>query len=259
MHKQRENLDDQQLADIKSKKQSPILFSTQMVEAILNNTKSQTRRIVKQNRRWCEDVDEVDLKSWFEKGIIKSPYGEKGDMLWIRETWKMIGHTQDDHTEFHFQYKDGEDRHIDFYGDDDRCEYWVKKLDDLCANLLEKGLAEENDEEERYTWNKEDVPWKPSIHMPKEVARIWLKISDIRVERLHDISDVDCVEEGIKHSQGKSGPLCWYDYKHKSYNAVTGVTSSFKTLWQTVNGPGSWNINPWVWVISFEQIENPNK
>jgi hypothetical protein len=94
--------------------------------------------------------------------------------------------------------------------------------------------------------------WKPSIHMPKIAARIWLEITDIKVERLQDITEEDAIAEGIKCiAQDK-------EWGYKDYTGRTGVLLppfwSFNSLWRTINGADSWEANPWVWVISFKVL-----
>jgi hypothetical protein len=93
--------------------------------------------------------------------------------------------------------------------------------------------------------------WKPSIYMPKEACRIFLKITEIRVERLQDISEQCAVKEGISNNETK-----YYDYLRKEF-ITESAYHSFFTLWESINGEGSWDANPWVWVIKFEQIEKP--
>lgn len=112
--------------------------------------------------------------------------------------------------------------------------------------------------------------WRPSIHMPKEAARIWLKVKTVRVERLHDISEEDAKAEGI---------LCYRDefdgnrYRYKDYMAdssdyghpdhdypTVGIAkTSFCTLWESINGRESWDSNPWVWVVEFEVLSTTGK
>lgn len=91
-----------------------------------------------------------------------------------------------------------------------------------------------------------DVCWKPSIFMPKEACRIRLRVEDIRVERLHDISDEDCKAEGL------TAPMITDHPKGGWYVA-------YKSLWESINGKGAWNKNPWVWVIEFKKHETKNQ
>ena len=89
----------------------------------------------------------------------------------------------------------------------------------------------------RSTWEGPcGLRWRPSIHMPRWASRVTLEITNIRAERLHKISEKDCEAEGIPMLQG-------------------GITIGFLELWESINGPGSWKINPWVWVLEFARVE----
>lgn len=98
-------------------------------------------------------------------------------------------------------------------------------------------------------------PWKPSIHMPKAAARIWLEVVSVRVERLNNITEDDAKREGVL----KGLDVCREEF-YKDYNINMFVfdkaKTSFKTLWDSINGEDSWKQNPWVWVIEFKKIIN---
>lgn len=116
-------------------------------------------------------------------------------------------------------------------------------------------------EEELKAFRSLLLKWKPSIFMPKEAARIFLKVTNVRAERLQDISEDDAIAEGIlRIKKAYRGGTAYYDYSGKqtpaSYNFDSPI-ASFKTLWQSINGRESWEANPWVWVYEFEQIEKP--
>jgi hypothetical protein len=204
-------------------KQHPILFSTPMVQAILENRKTQTRRAVKGR-----------ALEWLELGMFTPefvalddnelcPYGKVGDVLWVRETWA----------------------YLDFLGPEE-ADYVYK--------------ASDNGKE--WESNSEGFKWKPSIHMPRTACRLFLKIKSVRVERLQDITNDDAFSEGIewKIKFPEEDPNAKY-YKDYGFNdrfaAGTHFKAkdSFKTLWQSINGPESWQANPWVWVIEFEKTE----
>ena len=93
--------------------------------------------------------------------------------------------------------------------------------------------------------------WKPSIHMPKEAARIFLEISEIRVERLHDISECDSLAEGIDYKDYGDYQR-YFDYQNHLFSFASLIWS-FRSLWKSINGEESWDSNPWVWVVSFEK------
>jgi hypothetical protein len=101
------------------------------------------------------------------------------------------------------------------------------------------------------------LKWKPSIHMPKEAARIFLKIKDIRVERLFDISESDAIAEGIDAVDIRDGSILYKDYRKYRPNILRDPNKSFLSLWESINGVDSLNDNHWVWVIKFERIEKP--
>lgn len=207
------------------KKLRPILFSTPMVQAILDGRKTQTRRVVKPQPipvipETPMSVEQFkfkgkELKDIMFVGIInetgkhvflKCPYGKVGDVLWVRETF---GRGVSGKTYF----------------------------------KADKGIVD-----------KLVLSWKPSIHMPFEAARIFLEITDVRVQRLQHITPMDAVEEGIAIASRFGDEVnTWM-----CYGDDTGTTNSayysFLTLWQSINGRDSWYDNPWVWVVEFKRI-----
>lgn len=222
----------------------PILYSTEMVKSIISGTKTQTRRVFKDHPRLSSDLSKVDLNKWMgdHPDYILSfcPYGKPGDILWVRETYKSIGFDDDIMPQLQIQYKDGVIR-------------WV----DVDVNV--KLIAQ----------NK----WKPSIHMPKAAARIWLQITSISVQRIQDISAFDAWNEGIEafsedyHSEpgavhGDYKNYLWRDdpkYCDYFFPSYADPTMSFKSLWIKINGKNSWDKNPWVWVVEFEVLSTTGK
>lgn len=192
-------------------KQRPILFSTPMVQALLQGRKTQTRRIMKppvNGDFWkfsYMDANHAYLKADLKPASYvsrKCPYGNAGDVLWVRETMiKNDGYT-----------------------------YWPLADGYKKNTPLDKTI--------------------PSIFMPKAACRLFLEITDIRVERLKDISEEDAKAEGAE------GLLCQYvnDEWNQGY---TSHYEGFKKLWHSINGEESWNQNPFVWVISFKKIPQP--
>lgn len=235
-------------------KQLPILFSTQMVQAIMAGRKTMTRRIVKPQPNengisfmknppldW-EQIYKEEWKPWkleTEEGesiSLKCPYGQPGDILWVRETFA--------YTQFAF------DKSLIGIG-----EYGIQ------------GSEIYKSDEENSDW---DGKWKPSIFMPKDACRTWLEITNVRPERLQDISEEDAISEGIYDGKMHFEELCnipknqiasdskkWFDYFYSKDYRMTKAKHSFETLWQSINGEQSWDANPWVWVISFKQIPKP--
>jgi len=193
-----------------------------MVRALLDCSKTQTRRIVKpQPPAEAKDVftfhhpdprthfygfDGEALMDWAQP----CPYGEAGDRLYVRETWQHSNHPCGPY----------EDDCIVFY----RADY----LDDPLGPDLERsadGIRRQ---------------WRPSIHMPRAASRIALEVTGVRVERLHDITDADALAEGVDRTN----------------TSIPGYARDrFIRLWTSINGNESWDANPWVWVIEFRKID----
>lgn len=212
----------------------PILFNTEMVQAIQAGCKTQTRRIVKElGGTPLHHFSDGAAKRFISHGKaanVKASPCEPGDILWVRETWQHA-YTFDDND----QPVEGSGRYI-YYADSPMpFDYWVD---------VDTGE------------HKEQMPWKPSIHMPKAAARLFLRVKDVRMERLKDISIDDCKREGI-----------WDDYKTTSeayHDALVNAAypKCFAKLWDSTVKPTDrnkhgWDANPWVWVIEFERCDKP--
>lgn len=237
----------------------PILFNTDMVRAILDGRKTVTRRICKDaNEYTVPDMSfcDADKRTYAVHNYADKDHTDKlsiaertcpicpGDILYVRETWHK----------YKKRVGKGEGCHIaEFYG--------------YKANIANSEDANE--------------PWKPSIHMPKEAARIWLKVKDVRVERLQDITEEQAKAEGIRE-YSKDGKLWkyavtddwWISYHHKYRKFFVGswwqdmprtAKEAFHHLWNSTLGrrdtpewyANNWSGNPWVWVIEFERCEKP--
>jgi hypothetical protein len=177
-----------------------------------------------------QEYGKVDVMS--PCGWFKCPYGAVGDVLWVRETWALaVGKDEVSPDEKKGAVEIQEDRYIVFKADS-TCEInplhpeWGKKL------------------------------WKPSLYMPKSACRLFLRITDIRVERLNDISEEDAVAEGIEIIHSSEVPV-FRKYNLKEKLGTTNPVLSFQTLWESINGKGCWDINPWVWVVSFVRVDKP--
>lgn len=211
----------------------PILFNTEMVQAILDGRKSCTRRLVKPEPQGYFEVSEEPLYIYDtdgNQGKITPPY-QPGDILYVRETWhkyiKRVG-------------KGESCRFAEFYG-------------------YRASVANSEDADE---------PWRPSIHMPKEAARIWLKVTDVRVERLQEMKPVDVIKEGAYpdcwdclDTYEESGSQCCYGTEEQC-SQCDGVMMEWEKLWnstikKTDIDRYGWDANPWVWVIEFELCEKP--
>jgi hypothetical protein len=231
-------------------KERPILFSPPMIKAILENRKTQTRRIIKpQPPNGCavgfsafSGKDRVEFRRYpshklgGHQSFVKCPYGQPGDRLWVRETWGT-GTRPDPHDGWH----DGLEYRADQIGLDEH--------DDLPLHIV----SEEHD----LTGYKKG--WHPSIHMPRWASRITLEITQIRVERLQQISEADAVAEGVecpRVGQKCNGQIQCGDTSREPQDCVCadGYIVLYKLLWERINGRGSWEKNPWVWVLGLKRV-----
>lgn len=196
-------------------KERPVIFNGEMVRAILDGRKTQTRRVMKPQPEPCyrgghwwpsntfktmlhiEEQMQNGAGGWGGLAGDACPFGQVGDRLWVRETWAEAGASAPDLTLYRSNYP----AHVP--------------------------AGYENVPE------AEDIRWRPSIHMPRWASRITLEITGVRVERLQDISEADAIAEGgTKHFN-----IDW-----------------FGPLWASIYGVDSWNANPWVWVIEFRRV-----
>lgn len=223
----------------------PKLFNTEMVIALLNGTKNQTRRtkgLEKVNRnpndlrfdRYALDMDFKKIGVIFsnEKEEIHIPFKENiGDVLWVRETF-VNGLEMYDGS---FVYDEhGNYKHKTWYKADKDLDNWYDGNSDFPTNK---------------------IPWKPSLFMPKQACRLFLEVTEITVERLNDISESDAINEGIEVLGYDEGTV-YKDYINL-HSETKDPVLSYCTLWQKINGINSWNDNPWVWVIKFKKIDKP--
>lgn len=209
-------------------KERPILFQGSMIRAVLQDRKTVTRRLVKATKAHADGFMMLDHgKGWWpynafgdfasdHEGMeypIACPYGKLGDRLWVRETCFI-----NDYREASVPEQERADCEIHYRAD---------------------GIPDFEGEEEL-------IRWRPSIHMPRWASRILLEVTDVRVERLQDITEEQALAEGIKkHSDGGYHVE---DGKHFSDSPV----ESFACLWSSVGG--DWDANPWVWCVSFKRI-----
>jgi hypothetical protein len=211
-------------------KERPVLFSAPMVRALLDGSKTQTRRSVKphpSDDEFCL-VDHGD--GWWPHrsndgespnvdGMeypMNCPHGSAGDRLWVRETHRPI-----------FGQTCGL-LAVDYRAD--AREKW-ERLGDAPDSLLKP------------------TKWIPSIHMRREYSRILLEVVSVRVERLNDCSEVDAIAEGINRTDDGDA----WNVEDETHRATSPV-DSYASLWEAINGAGSWAANPWVWVIEFKRF-----
>lgn len=225
----------------------PILFNTDMVRAILDRRKTVTRRVLAEkavlDKKWGLDREPyLHNGKWYydeqtavddSRTIELKPKYQPGDILYVRETWCEGKIDQEDlpdgfNGECYVSQCAGDTNHI-------HKEYCIRN--NICID---------------------EVTWRPSIHMPKEAARIWLKVTNVRVERLWDITLDQCVKEGLIDSRGFIHSL------GNEYDELRSPKLKFQALWDsTVNKAEldhcGWEANPWVWVIEFEQCDKPQE
>ena len=199
-----------------------MIFNGEMVRALLDGRKTQTRRIIKD----CTvGRDQISKFIQIEKKFIGCypedvpelireccPYGIPGDRIWVREAFRVHSRATDVAT---LVYKASERNS------------WTEQTHRVPVAVCNKPATPEK--------------WTPSLHMPRWASRILLEITGVRVERLKSISDRDALREGCSAADMKSGDC---------------VADVFARLWASIYGDESWNSNPWVWVIKFKRIED---
>lgn len=249
-----------------SKKERPILFSDEMVRAILDGRKTQTRRVVKPEptpppARACKWKDNEWLwesnsgkQGIFYPNRFKCPFGASGDNLWVRESWRIDGWPgEGPHT---IGYRDGSTMEDRSTGWEDNYEDWYQRVwDQSCDDCESAGL--ELDENDQYPRPCNGFPtrWRPSIHMPRWASRITLEVTGVRVERLQDISEEDANREGMMFHDGRGIGHSGWRWSRSHGVVYPTCRIAFSHLWGSINGADSWNENPWVWVVEFRVVE----
>ncbi|UST97724.1 hypothetical protein [Pseudomonas siliginis] len=206
-------------------KERPILFSAPMVRAVLDGRKTVTRRPVKVQPRSRADIGSYGKGQPFirnpdvTKRNPECPFGNPGDRLWVRETWYC------DHNEvMRGPYLKPDDLDV------------IEARDDGTLVYAADGLT---------PYEADQPVWKPSIHMPRWASRILLEITDVRVERLQDISRADIRAEGLQ-----CPPELASDDVSPNYR--DWYPEAWKELWNSTGG--DWDANPWVWVVEFKRV-----
>jgi hypothetical protein len=239
----------------------PILFNTEMVRAILDGRKSCTRRIIKPQPQGYFEVSEEPLYIYDtdgKQGKITPTY-QPGDILYVRETWR-VGAWDIFNQMIAFDYKDGTCGELTYIHDRELFDRLVNQS----RNDARQAKCEYNGAD--FVWEKGKSPcrWHPSIHMPKEAARIWLKVTDVRVERLQDITEEQACMEG-------TDPWDEVCYENNGWHPTfsdpdsggdPNMVDGFHKLWNSTIKKSDldrygWDANPWVWVIEFERCEKP--
>jgi hypothetical protein len=231
----------------------PILFSAPMVRALLDGTKTQTRRALRVqpldvlpmegDKAGCEWVGLMEREPKPAGTVFRCKFGQPGDRLWVRETFFAYGRWE---TRFSEKKKRDEWHFVDMTTECDRAyQYAADNLDVPLAKS--RGVTP--------GWYT-----RPAIHMPRRASRILSEITGVRVERLQDISPRDAREEGLHRY-----PYGWRDSEFPlddvAYEPFAGfgtryscASQAYRALWEHINGAGSWAANPWVWVVEFKRV-----
>ena len=211
-------------------RERPILFSAPMVRAILAGSKTQTRRIVKPQpdviygMSMGQRTAPFEMRFGSETRDVHCPYGQPGDRLWVKEQTLKV----EDHG-------------------------WVGPVyteSDAGRYALAWGYGESDDPDHI---PPHAIKRRPSIFMTRAMCRITLEVTGVRVELLNSISEADAIAEG-----GTEALRGWWTHEGVQWNDPGpndkfGGTAidSYRLLWESINGAGSWDANPWVWVIEF--------
>ncbi|HHQ6598105.1 TPA: hypothetical protein ACSTLU_004411 [Serratia fonticola] len=220
-------------------KARPVLFNAEMVRAILDGRKTQTRRVLANQPTTHYDGFTFEAGKHYPHIVrggmtllssegISCPFGLVGDRLWVRETWGVVSHELDDNGSI-----------IDWVPDRPATPIHEMPFGDGYYSGHAIYAADGS-----FAWGDDDGHvdgrscWKPSLHMPRLASRILLEITAVRVERLCSMSQQDARAEGVIAA---SGPM------------EAGL--AFRELWLSIYGSDSWRVNPWVWVIEFKRVE----
>ena len=216
-------------------KETGLMFKAPLVRAILDGSKTQTRRIAKTEitmgrdsllapRRGRKYADVYLLPESAKEAVALCPVGQVGDRIYVRETWQ------------HANFPLGP------YDEETTVFYRADYLDDP------HGPDGEKSSEGKYRH------WCPAIHMPKAAARIWLEVTGVRIERLHQITDAECWAEGAI-TEARPDQFSVHSVIATDGKAYLSPLGAFSALWESTGG--DWAANPWVWVIDFKRIEKP--
>jgi hypothetical protein len=257
------------------RKQTAASFMPEMVKAILDDRKTMTRRKIKSrhesglfavNRRVTDgQVISINSLDWDERNCEKDitcPYGKPGDLLYVREAHYMYGH---------WEPVEG----VKTKGGKQKWKFVQDTKDVLFELTPTKQFRKGRHHKDPNTpaWHK-----RLARFMPKSAARIWLEVTNVRVERLREINPNDACDEGVEYwnidgdaleggeLQADFKNYTWTEkkeddpnYEDRYFPTFANPVDSFRTLWQSINGPESWEANPWVWVVEFKILSTTGK
>lgn len=220
----------------------PILFSAPMIRSILNEEKTLSRRVAALNeagrvqrggRQWHVDDPQA---------VLACPFGQVGQRLWVRETWGVVSHS---------------------FSDDGDIVDWNPNRPAKRIREMPFGQGYYSGHviyaaDGPFEWSGDDdgggeprSEWKPSIHMPRKASRLCLELTDVRLERLHEISDADCWAEGIGEMDGLLDEALICALAKEIGCSFEDPKATFAALWESLGGAGAWRANPLVWVLAF--------
>lgn len=221
----------------------PILYSGSMVRAILDDRKTQTRRIA---NGVVEDPGPYSVEAWERGEMPRCHYGSPGDRMWVRETWR-----------YHDWTEEGEPWIR--YAADDTTAGPLAVSDDWTDRVTAAWEALSAPENFAIDAAARDRKWRPSIFMPRWASRLTLDVTAVRVERLQAISEDDARAEGVRELPLQEGaPGAWWTADPSAGAAMHArdPVAAFRKLWDSINGNrASWVSNPWVWVVEFKRAE----
>ncbi|MGP7401932.1 hypothetical protein ACTZSP_19050 [Klebsiella pneumoniae] len=244
-------------------KERGMIFNSEMVRAILDGRKTQTRRIMKVQPESNQlglllitdstKHSDIGKYHWAESNatgnhvrskLFSSPFGAFGERIWVRETWATLGNEDGCYVDWEDNLCKGDERSAArIY----RASCEQRPGDYGLWSIPDDAYWKPHTKEHKF-----EGAWRPSIHMPRWASRILLEITDVRVERLNAISEEDARAEGIIDG----GCLnCGEPEPCGCANPEPDATDAFAYLWQSIYGQDNWNANPWVWVIEFKRVE----
>jgi len=229
-------------------KERPILFSGEMVRAILAGRKTETRRIIKPQPERRPVPCGYVASGWALEGLpndfgvkgcscneVACPFPDDVERLWVRESFRFYGCGTDD---AQIIYADGR----------------TTELGPNSGDVPDESLATYFRMVDKSRKAKRSIS-VPSIHMPRWASRINLEITKVRAERLQDIDALDALAEGVEGTHVITGTLRESGGRERTGEFIEGCPrDGYAQLWDQINGPGAWDLNPWVWVVEFKRI-----
>ena len=244
-------------------KERGMIFNSEMVRAILDGRKTQTRRIMKVQPESNQlglllitdstKHSDIGKYHWAESNatgnhvrskLFSSPFGAVGERIWVRETWATLGNEDGCYVDWEDNLCKGDERSA--------ARIYRASCEQRPGDYGLWSIPDDADWKPHTKDYQYEGAWRPSIHMPRWASRILLEITDVRVERLNAISEEDARAEGIIDG----GCLnCGEPEPCGCANPEPDATDAFAYLWQSIYGQDNWNANPWVWVIEFKRVE----